>query len=63
MFNTSLQEQHSEKYKKKTVSAMESSKNIQRKDSECGAMESSKNIQRKDSECDGVVQKYTKKRQ
>jgi hypothetical protein len=26
-------------------------------------MESSKNIQRKDSECDGVVQKYTKKRQ
>jgi hypothetical protein len=26
-------------------------------------MESSKNIQRKDRECDGVVQKYTKKRQ
>jgi hypothetical protein len=44
MFNTSLQEQHSEKYKEKTVSVMESSKNIQRKD----------------SECDGVVQKYTK---
>jgi hypothetical protein len=25
-------------------------------------MESSKNIERKDSECDGVVQKYTKNR-
>jgi hypothetical protein len=47
MFNTSWQEQHSEIYKEKTVSAMEASKNIQRKD----------------SECDGVVQKYTKKRQ